>query len=400
MKKEKLTTALNGIDEKYVEKASSFRKKKLALPVTKWGALAASLAIVIAGTALILPRIDPSLPPVVNETTTEKKYQNETFEQTEASTVLASSTTMAYASTTFATGEMGWREQYIARIAEGAYKNYVPMRALALYEAPMGEKLEENITVYGFWSTNDKDYFDADDYTGKENIESLRAEVYALKGVSPDVAVLVKYLDKGDALTTEHYYVFVNKDVENGIETLADFYARFYAEFYFSVQPSANILISSVDRTNGGETDSFYITSGAIAEGLRERILSLDGRTLSDAEIAAHSFTKQMTFDISLHSAGAYTGYVGVFDNGYIIFHIYSTNHFSFAFDIGTENAEMLMAYVEENAELEHSHAYKTEETVTYTSFTGETVETTTCTNDTACETYHPIATSGAYIPE
>ena len=54
MKKEKLTTALNGIDEKYVEKASSFRKKKLALPVTKWGALAASLAIVIAGTALIL----------------------------------------------------------------------------------------------------------------------------------------------------------------------------------------------------------------------------------------------------------------------------------------------------------------------------------------------------------
>ena len=60
----------------------------------------------------------------------------------------------------------------------------------------------------------------------------------------------------------------------------------------------------------------------------------------------------------------------------------------------------MLMAYVEENAELEHSHAYKTEETVTYTSFTGETVETTTCTNDTAVETYHPIATSGAYIPE
>ena len=102
MKKEKLSTALNGIDEKYVEKASSFRKKKLALPVTKWGALVASLAIVIAGTALILPRIDPALPPVVNETTTEKKYQNETFEETEASTVLASSTT-TYASMTFAT---------------------------------------------------------------------------------------------------------------------------------------------------------------------------------------------------------------------------------------------------------------------------------------------------------
>ena len=49
MKKEKISEALNGIDETYVEKAANYKKKKTFMPIVKWGTLAASLAIVIAG---------------------------------------------------------------------------------------------------------------------------------------------------------------------------------------------------------------------------------------------------------------------------------------------------------------------------------------------------------------
>ena len=70
MKKEKISEALNGIDETYVEKAANYKKKKTFMPIVKWGTLAASLAIVIAGTALIMPFLDTSVPPIINEETT------------------------------------------------------------------------------------------------------------------------------------------------------------------------------------------------------------------------------------------------------------------------------------------------------------------------------------------
>lgn len=394
MKKEKISNALNGIDEAYVEKAANYKKKKAFMPIVKWGALAASLAIVITGTALIMPFLDTSVPPISTEESTSGT-ENLSESQTELATY---TTTTTYWTTIYATGTneyAAWIEQYFARIAEGAYKNYAPMKALQRYEVLLGEKLED-VTVRGFWSTNDKTFFEESDYTGEEKIEYLRAEIYAFENVSPDVAVLVKYLDKGEALTTDHYYVFVNNDVKNEIETLSDFYTLFNADHYFYVKTSADFLISGLAQ------EDFYRTSDTLVRNLSEKLLSLEGRFLSAGEPGQMAFSKQLTFDIALDSAGAYRGYVGVFDNGYIIFHIYSTNHFSFAFDIGEENAIALMSYIEENAELRRSHNHSDDKTLTQTTFTGMTVETTTCTNDftitrEAQETY---VTSMPYRPE
>lgn len=404
MKKEKISKALNGIDEVYVEKAANYKKKRALMPAVKWGALAASLAFVIAGTALIMPMLDnTSVPPIIGEETTQVTTQAQ--ESAKETAILHTTTTTYWNASTAATGEAIWGTQYIARISEGAYKNYAPMVALQPYEAPIGDKLTD-VTVLGFWSSNDKDFFDAEDYTGEEEIEYLSAEVYAFANVTPDVAVLVKYLDKGDALTTTHDYVFVNKDVENKIESLSAFYEAFNAEFYFSVSPSADILISSLDP--GRETNDIYRTDTSVMQGLRDRLLTLDGRALSADERGDYRFSKQMTFDLKLPSAGAYRAYAGVFDNGYLFIHIYSTNHFIFAFDIGEENAEMLISYVEEDAERTRSHYYGTTEEfiIRETTFTGVTVETTFCTND--AETVNECAnefgtetmTSGAYIPE
>jgi len=44
--------------------------------------------------------------------------------------------------------------------------------------------------------------------------EQLRGEVYAIRDISRDIAVALKFLDKGDALTTTHYYVIMNPDAD------------------------------------------------------------------------------------------------------------------------------------------------------------------------------------------
>ncbi len=384
MKKEKISEALQNIDEQYIEKAANYQKKRSVLPIVKWGGLAASLAIVITGTALLMPYLDQGMtpPPVTNEQTTTANANEIGTETHHATNGTAggethTTTTTWWNSSTVATGETAWSEQYFARIQDDTYGNYKPMRAFQLYEAPLGNKLTD-VTVWGFWSQANNDFFEAEDYTGNEQIEYLRAEVYEIKGVSPDVAVLVKYLDQGDALTTTHYYTFVNKDVENQLTSLRDFYEKFNAESYFRVKYET-VLIESVKEATSKE--GYYQLSTKNIEELRDLILSLDGRVVSDEELSDWSFSKQMSFDFHFDSTGAYSSYAGVFDNGYMILNVHSTNYFSFAFDIGKENAEMLMNYIEENATLRHNEEFG--ETVhMLTTATEIVVETTSCEND------------------
>ena len=384
MKKEKISTALNNIDEKYVEKAGAFKKNKLSLSITKWGALAASLALVIAGTALIMPHLDTaSVPPIQNEST---QNSNTEIGIAESSTT----TTPGGFGTASMTGETAVYKQYIARIRSGAYTNYLPMRAFKLYEAPVGEKLED-ITIHGFWASNDKDFLNAEDYTGEEEIETLRAEVYAFKNISPEIAVFVKYLDKGDALTVDHYYVFVNNDVENKIESLSDFYEKLNAEYHFSIKTNDMLV-----QTREYDRD-IYRTDSTVITNLCDMLLAMNGEVARTFT----AYTKELTFDIEWDSIGSYSGYASVYDNGYIAFTFHSTNHFTFSFDIGEENAKAIISYIEENAEIKHTESYGTVvgHTVTHT-YTHETVETTNCTNDIAYENTEAIMTSGAYIPE
>ena len=383
MKKEKISEALQNIDEEYIEQAANYRKKKAFSPIVKWSGLAASLAIVIMGTALIMPHLQQGVtpPPITNEqTTTSNEIANEITEQMGTSHG-ATTTTTWWNSSTVETGNCTFWEQYFARIQDDTYGKYKPMRAFQLYEAPLGNKLTD-VTVWGFWETTDKDFFEAEDFTGNEQIETLRAEVYEIKGVSPEVAVLVKYLDRGAAVTTTHYYTFVNKDVENQLTSLRDFYEKFNAQQYFRVKYET-VLIESVKEATSKE--GYYRLSAKNIEELRDLILSLDGRVVTNEERSDWSFSKQMTFDFHFDSTGAYSSYAGVFDNGYLILNVHSTNYFSFAFDIGEENAKMLMTYIEENATLQHYEEFGgTDEYMTMTSqeIIRETVETTYCEND------------------
>lgn len=104
-------------------------------------------------------------------------------------------------------------EQYVYRVEEGAYSSYAAGKVIE--ESRIGEKLED-ISVLGGWR-------DLSDGTSLSQ-EQLRAEVYAIRDVSPDVAVALKFIDKGDALTTTHYYVILNPTAD--LTTVADYIIR------------------------------------------------------------------------------------------------------------------------------------------------------------------------------
>ncbi len=94
---------------------------------------------------------------------------------------------------------------YTYYINSGKYKNYCPGKVIE--KDKVGEKAGQ-VTVTGYWEGYGAV---SEDKTQKE---TLSADVYYIKGVSDDVAVCLKFNDKGDALTTTHYYVVINPDAD------------------------------------------------------------------------------------------------------------------------------------------------------------------------------------------
>ena len=90
-------------------------------------------------------------------------------------------------------------ESYVYRVEEGVYSAYASGKVIE--ESRIGEKLED-VSVMGGWRNNSDGTWISQ--------EQLRAEVYAIRDISREVAVALKFLDQGDALTTTHYYVIMN----------------------------------------------------------------------------------------------------------------------------------------------------------------------------------------------
>ncbi|MBR6939895.1 MAG: hypothetical protein IKH65_03730 [Clostridia bacterium] len=96
--------------------------------------------------------------------------------------------------------------EYKYHINSGKYKNYVAGKVID--KDKVGEKAG-SVTVTAGWEGPGAV---AEGNTAKE---TLSADVYYIKGVSDDVAVCLKFKDKGDALTTTHYYVVINPEADS-----------------------------------------------------------------------------------------------------------------------------------------------------------------------------------------
>ena len=94
-------------------------------------------------------------------------------------------------------------QSYLYRIEEGDFSAYVGGKVIA--DEKVGEKITD-VTIRAGWQ-------DLSDQTPLSE-EKLRGEVYAIRDISADIAVALKFLDVGDAVTTTHYYVIVNPEAD------------------------------------------------------------------------------------------------------------------------------------------------------------------------------------------
>ena len=118
----------------------------------------------------------------------------------------ANITTTRPATANAVTEETALHSEYKYHIDSGKYKNYVAGKVID--KDKVGKKAG-SVTVTAGWEGPGAV---AEGNTAKE---TLSADVYYIKGVPDDVAVCLKFKDKGDSLTTTHYYVVINPEADS-----------------------------------------------------------------------------------------------------------------------------------------------------------------------------------------
>lgn len=101
---------------------------------------------------------------------------------------------------------LGLIRQYFYEVDEGHFSTYVRGRVIS--EDKVGEKISD-VTVTAGWEK-----WVGSELTETVSTENLCAEVYMIDGISNDVAVALKFIDKGEAVTTNHYYVIMNPEAD------------------------------------------------------------------------------------------------------------------------------------------------------------------------------------------
>ena len=99
--------------------------------------------------------------------------------------------------------ENAYEKGYFYSVDEDSYSTYVGGKVIA--EDKIGDRIGD-VSVTAGWTNKDGEWI--------SETEKLRGEVYAINGVSNDVAVALKFIDKGDAVTTTHYYVIMNPNAD------------------------------------------------------------------------------------------------------------------------------------------------------------------------------------------
>lgn len=171
MKNERILNAVGKISDELIEDADITTKKKTRSVVwVRWGGMAACLALVVMVVTVAMPTVfnNTDTPPAIGDT---------------SPTVSA---------------EINYERGYFYHVDEGAFSTYVGGKVIS--EEKLGSKVED-VSVTAGWKNAAGEWI---------STESLRGEIYLIDGVASDVAVALKFLDKGEAVTTTHYYVILN----------------------------------------------------------------------------------------------------------------------------------------------------------------------------------------------
>ena len=231
MKTPRIVNAIGHIDDDLINSATKSKKVAKKNIWIKWTSLVASFAIIIIVAAVAVPTLfgdgNTTLPVVSGDNTTINNSESATPTTNDNGATTAPvvnqdathinnaepTTSGGNDNTTTATNndsttqpaignESAFSETYVYNVSDGKFSTYVSGKVIS--EDKIDYKIAD-VSVAAGW----KNSFDEQLTT-----ETLRAEVYLIKGISKDVAVALKFIDKGDALTTTHYYVIMNPDAD------------------------------------------------------------------------------------------------------------------------------------------------------------------------------------------
>ncbi len=106
--------------------------------------------------------------------------------------------------------ELAPAEIYVYTVNEGPFSAYVGGKVIS--EDKIGSKVADVTLTAGWQNAAGSQWLSQ---------EALRGEIYAIEGIAGEVAVALRFIDQGEAVTTTHYYVFMNPHAD--LSAVADY---------------------------------------------------------------------------------------------------------------------------------------------------------------------------------
>ena len=324
-----LSNALSEIDLRYVEEADRFVAPANQQTARRPWALrllpVACVCAIIAIGALIVPILKSgnlTTPPATEQQTVGAVAYSGEYPWRNAQSLMG-----------FGSSEKKEAEAVqtaIERITDGKYASY--RAGHVIDETYVGEKLGE-VTVQSYW------------YHVWQQQETdtvyIEAEVYAIDRVSPDAAICVRYLEKGVANTTTHYYIYTNPAWEGAS------WQSFCTSFDLASHLSPSIAQASVftRSESGEELCARYSVREEDCAQIRALLLSLTGErkalyTADELEAYIAGSREQGQLFLTAYTVANPLFAVQIFDNGYLLL---VREGEAMLFEIGWESAQSLL---------------------------------------------------------
>ena len=243
---------------------------------------------------------------------------------------------------------------YHTEIPDGPFAGYQSSRICDA--ALVGEKLGD-ASVSGAWYRIAREFRPE---SGKEELskepegspETLRAEVFAIRGVAPETAVCLKYLDRSEAVSTDHYITFLNPAAD--FAALSAFFGAAQAAERTDLIRQEGITSLMIETASGsGVTRRSYFTDESAAAAIVGTLLACDGPAADAEEETILSACRQRaSFRIGIEGIGNWA--VTVYGSGYLKLELAGVHAGLFAeglarvFAIGVAPAENLIRLMEQ----------------------------------------------------
>lgn len=329
-KKHLLSKALSAIDLRYIEEAereiTSVERNSVAFPWRRRLLPIACACLIIVVGIFFIPH------PISNDSTNQTTTGNEEIIQNiEDQSWRNASYLMGFQGIGSSMNEATSPIQIaVEKIADGIYASYEA--GYTIDASYVGEFLER-VTVKSYW------------YYIPQKLEKdtvyVSADIYSINGVSPSAAVCVRYLEKGVANTTEHYYIF-NHPTWAGT-SLEEFYADFNLSMHLSDRIAQACLFTRAE--DGQEHRARLSLSDSDIIVLRALLLSLTGdrKTVMNANemdfYIADSHEQGQLF-LTAYTVAHPLFVVQIFDHGYLMV---VREGEMMLFEIGEENAKQIL---------------------------------------------------------